>query len=179
MFQTKQEIIVTKYTNEVYMRNKDLKFFFICATAIFADCVSAATIDNPFDPPPEHSLSFDEAMHKLAASDLALKQWQQDVERAYTELSKTRTRKLPEPKKICSYNPYECSLSYYDVAQVLLKEIACYLPQTKEQAEGFINNNPFLSKFYSSKESKEIAADSVLEQSLEFQKKYPSNCFGD
>ena len=161
------------------MRNKGLKFFFICATAIFADCVSAATIDNPFDPPPEHSLSFDEAMHKLAASDLALKQWQQDVERAYTELSKTRTRKLPEPKKICSYNPYECSLSYYDVAQALLKEIACYLPQTKEQAEGHINNNPFLSKFYSGKGSKEIAADSVLRQSIKYQKKYPSNCFDD
>ena len=161
------------------MKNKGLKFFFVFATAIFADCVNAATIVNPFEPIPEQPLSFDEAMHNLAASDLALKQWQQDVERAYTELSKTRTRKLPEPKKICSYNPYECSLSYYDVAQALLKEIACYLPQTKEQAEGFINNNPFLSKFYSSKESKEIAADSVLEQSLEFQKKYPSNCFGD
>ena len=161
------------------MRNKGLKFFFICATAIFADCVNAATIDNPFDPPPEQSLSFDEAMHNLAASDLALKQWQQDVERAYTELSKTRTRKLPEPKKICSYNPYECSLSYYDVAQVLLKEIACYLPKDKEQAESFINNNRFLSIFYNDKLSKEIAVDSVLRQSLEFQKKYPSNCFGD
>ena len=178
MFQTKQEIIVTKYTNEVYMKNKGLKFFFVFATAIFADCVSAATINNPFDPPPEQpTLSINEASARLAESEKALKQWQQDVERAYTELSKTK--KLPEPKKICSYNPYECSLSYYDVAQALLKEIACYLPQTKEQAEGFINNNPFLSKFYSSKESKEIAADSVLEQSLEFQKKYPSNCFGD
>ena len=161
------------------MKNKGLKFFFICTTAIFADCVSAATIDNPFDPPPEQSLSFDEAINQLGASDLALKQWQQDVERAYTELSKTRTRKLPEPKKICSYNPYECSLSYYDVAQALLKEIACYLPKDKEQAEIFINNNRFLSKFYGDKRSKEIAADSVLRQSLEFQKKYPSNCFGD
>jgi len=162
------------------MKNKGLKFFFICATAVFADCVSATTINNPFDPPPEQpTLSINEASARLVESEKALKQWQQDVERAYTELSKTRTRKLPEPKKICSYNPYECSLSYYDVAQALLKEIACYLPQTKEQAEGFINNNPFLSKFYSSKESKEIAADSVLEQSLEFQKKYPSNCFGD
>ena len=161
------------------MKNKGLKFFFICATAIFADCVNAATIDNPFDPPPEQSLSFDEAINQLGASDLALKQWQQDVERAYTELSKTRTRKLPEPKKICSYNPYECSLSYYDVAQVLLKEIACYLPKDKEQAELFINNNRFLSIFYSGKGSKEIAVDSVLRQSLEFQKKYPSNCFGD
>lgn len=161
------------------MKNKGLKFFFICATAVFADCVSAATIDNPFEPKPEQSLSLGETYRQLAESDKALKQWQQDVERAYTELSKTRTRKLPKPKEICSYNPYECSLSYYDVAQALLKEIACYLPQTKEQAEGFINNNPFLSKFYSSKESKEIAADSVLEQSLEFQKKYPSNCFGD
>ena len=161
------------------MKNKGLKFFFVFATAIFADCVNAATIDNPFDPPPEQSLSFDEAINQLGASDLALKQWQQDVERAYTELSKTRTRKLPEPKKICSYNPYECSLSYYDVAQVLLKEIACYLPKDKEQAEIFINNNRFLSIFYGDKRSKEIAADSVLRQSLEFQKKYPSNCFGD
>ena len=161
------------------MKNKGLKFFFVFATAIFADCVNAATIVNPFEPIPEQPLSFDEAMHNLAASDLALKQWQQDVERAYTELSKTRTRKLPEPKKICSYNPYECSLSYYDVAQVLLKEIACYLPKDKEQAESFINNNRFLSIFYGDKRSKEIAADSVLRQSLEFQKKYPSNCFGD
>ena len=178
MFQTKQEIIVTKYTNEVYMRNKGLKFFFIFATAIFADCVSAATIDNPFEPNPEQPLltPVESALASINASR-ALRQQQQDLNRAYTELSKTK--KLPEPKKICSYNPYECSLSYYDVAQALLKEIACYLPQTKEQAEGFINNNPFLSKFYSSKESKEIAADSVLEQSLEFQKKYPSNCFGD
>ena len=70
-------------------------------------------------------------------------------------------------------------MNYYDVAQALLKDIACYLPQTKEQAEGHINNNPFLSKFYSGKGSKEIAADSVLRQSIEFQKKYPSNCFGD
>ena len=162
------------------MKNKGLKFFFICATAVFADCVSATTINNPFDPPPEQpTLSINEASARLVESEKALRQWQQDVERAYTELSKTRTRKLPEPKKICSYNPYECSLSYYDVAQVLLKEIACYLPQTKEQADGHINNNPFLSKFYSGKGSKEIAADSVLEQSLEFQKKYPSNCFGD
>ena len=161
------------------MKNKGLKFFFIFATAIFADCVNAATIDNPFDPPPEQTLSLDEAYRQLVESEKSLRQWQQDVERAYTELSKTRTRKLPEPKKICSYNPYECSLSYYDVAQALLKEIACYLPQTKEQAEGFINNNPFLSKFYSGKGSKEIAVDSVLRQSLEFQKKYPSNCFGD
>ena len=76
------------------MKNKGLKFFFICATAIFADCVNAATIDNPFDPPPEQSLSFDEAINQLGASDLALKQWQQDVERAYTELSKTRTRRV-------------------------------------------------------------------------------------
>ena len=161
------------------MRTKGLKFFFICATAVFADCVNAATIDNPFDPPPEQTLSLDEAYRQLVESEKSLRQWQQDVERAYTELSKTRTRKLPEPKKICSYNPYECSLSYYDVAQALLKEIACYLPQTKEQAEGFINSNPFLSKFYSGKGSKEIAVDSVLRQSLEFQKKYPSNCFGD
>jgi len=160
------------------MKNKGLKFFFICATVIFADCVSAATIDNPFDPPPEQPyLSPVEAAIASANSERELKQQQQDLNRAYTELSKTK--KLPKPKEICSYNPYECSLSYYDVAQALLKEIACYLPQTKEQAEGFINNNPFLSKFYSSKESKEIAADSVLEQSLEFQKKYPSNCFGD
>ena len=161
------------------MRNKGLKFFFICATAIFADCVNAATIDNPFDPPPEQPLSLDESYRQLIESDKALRQWQQDVERAYTELSKTRTRKLPEPKKICSYNPYECSLSYYDVAQALLKEIACYLPKDKEQAEIFINNNRFLSIFYGDKRSKEIAADSVLRQSLEFQKKYPSNCFGD
>ena len=160
------------------MKNKGLKFFFVFATAIFADCVSAATIDNPFEPNPEQPyLSYEESVLAAADAERALKQWQQDVERAYTELSKTK--KLPKPKEICSYNPYECSLSYYDVAQALLKEIACYLPQTKEQAEGHINNNPFLSKFYSSKESKEIAADSVLEQSLEFQKKYPSNCFGD
>lgn len=160
------------------MKNKGLKFFFVFATAIFADCVSAATIDNPFEPIYEQPvLSPVEAAIASANSERELKQQQQDLNRAYTELSKTK--KLPEPKKICSYNPYECSLSYYDVAQALLKEIACYLPQTKEQAEGFINNNPFLSKFYSSKESKEIAADSVLEQSLEFQKKYPSNCFGD
>ena len=163
------------------MKNKGLKFFFICATVIFADCVSAATIDNPFEPNPEQPyLSYEESVLAAADAERALKQWQQDVERAYTELSKTRTRKLPEPKKICSYyEPYECHLNYYDVAQALLKEIACYLPKDKEQAEIFINNNPFLSKFYSNKESKEIAADSVLEQSLEFQKKYPSNCFGD
>ena len=162
------------------MKNKGLKFFFICATAVFADCVSATTINNPFDPPPEQpTLSINEASARLIESGRALRQWQQDVERAYTELSKTRTRKLPEPKKICSYNPYECSLSYYDVAQVLLKEIACYLPKDKEQAELFINNNRFLSIFYSGKGSKEIAVDSVLRQSLEFQKKYPSNCFGD
>ena len=162
------------------MKNKGLKFFFICATAIFADCVNAATIDNPFDPLPEQPLltPVESALASIEASR-ALEQQQQDLNRAYTELSKTRTRKLPEPKKICSYNPYECSLSYYDVAQALLKEIACYLPQTKEQAEGHINNNPFLSKFYSGKGSKEIAADSVLRQSIEFQKKYPSNCFGD
>ena len=30
------------------MRNKDLKFFFICATAIFADCVSATTIEQHY-----------------------------------------------------------------------------------------------------------------------------------
>ena len=178
MFQTKQEIIVTKYTNEVYMKNKGLKFFFICATVIFADCVSAATIDNPFDPPPEQPhLSYEESVLASIDAERALTQRQQDLNRAYTELSKTK--KLPEPKKICSDNPYECSLSYYDVAQALLKEIACYLPQTKEQAEGHINNNPFLSKFYSGKGSKEIAADSVLRQSIEFQKKYPSNCFDD
>lgn len=167
------------------MKNKGLKFFFICATAIFADCVSAATIDNPFEPKPEQPLSLDESFARLVESEKALrqqqqdlKQQQQDLNRAYTELSKTR--KLPEPKKICSYyEPYECRLNYYDVAQVLLKEIACYLPKDKEQAEGFINSNRFLSVFYSDKESKEIAADSVLEQSLEFQKKYPSNCFGD
>lgn len=159
------------------MRNKGLKFFFICATAIFADCVNAATIDNPFEPIPEQPSSFDESFVRLLESDRALRQWRQDVERAYTELSKTK--KLPKPKEICSYNPYECHLNYYDVAQALLKDIACYLPQTKEQAEGHINNNPFLSKFYSDKESKEIAADSVLRQSLEFQKKYPSNCFDD
>ena len=162
------------------MKNKGLKFFFIFATAIFADCVSATTINNPFDPPPEQpTLSINEASARLVESEKALRQWQQDVERAYTELSKTRTRKLPEPKKICSYNPYECSLSYYDVAQVLLKEIACYLPKDKEQAEIFINNNRFLSIFYGDKRSKEFAADSVLRRSLEFQKKYPSNCFGD
>ncbi len=163
------------------MKNKGLKFFFICATAIFADCVSATTINNPFDPPPEQPLltPVESALASIEASR-ALEQQQQDLNRAYTELSKKRTRKLPEPKKICSYyEPYECSLSYYDVAQALLKEIACYLPQTKEQAEGFINSNPFLSKFYSGKGSKEIAVDSVLRQSLEFQKKYPSNCFGD
>ena len=160
------------------MKNNGLKFFFICATAILADCVSATTIDNPFDPPPEQPLltPVESALASIEASR-SLRQQQQDLNRAYTELSKTK--KLPKPKKICSYNPYECSLSYYDVAQALLKEIACYLPKDKEQAEGFINSNPFLSKFYSSKESKEIAADSVLEQSLEFQKKYPSNCFGD
>ena len=160
------------------MKNKGLKFFFICATVIFTDCVSAATIDNPFDPPPEQPyLSPVEAAIASANASEALMQQQQDLNRAYTELSKTK--KLPKPKKICSYNPYECSLSYYDVAQALLKEIACYLPQTKEQAEGHINNNPFLSKFYSGKGSKEIAADSVLRQSIEFQKKYPSNCFDD
>lgn len=168
------------------MKNKGLKFFFICATAIFADCVNAATIDNPFDPLPEPpTLSINEASARLAESEKALrqqqqdlKQQQQDLNRAYTELSKTR--KLPEPKKICSYyEPYECHLNYYDVAQVLLKEIACYLPKDKEQAEIFINNNRFLSIFYGDKRSKEIAADSVLRQSLEFQKKYPSNCFGD
>ena len=166
------------------MKNKGLKFFFICATAIFADCVSATTIDNPFDPLPEQPLltPIESALASINASR-ALRQQQQDLNRAYTELSKTK--KLPEPKKICSYNPYECSLSYYDVAQVLLKEIACYLPKDKEQAEIFINNNRFLSIFYGDKRSKEIAADSVLtadsvlRQSLEFQKKYPSNCFGD
>ena len=112
-----------------------------------------------------------------AENELKRQQRDHDLNNAYIELSKTR--KLPEPKKICSYNPYECHLNYYDVAQALLKDIACYLPQTKEQAEGHINNNPFLSKFYSGKGSKEIAADSVLRQSIEFQKKYPSNCFGD
>ena len=146
------------------MKNKGLKLFFVFATAIFADCVSAMTIGNPFDPTPEQPVvPMDDLSHYAA-----------EQERAYR-----RTRKLPEPKKICSYNPYECSLSYYDVAQVLLKEIACYLPKDKEQAEIFINNNRFLSIFYGDKRSKEIAADSVLRQSLEFQKKYPSNCFGD
>ena len=163
------------------MKNKGLKFFFICATAIFADCVSATTINNPFDPPPEQPLltPVESALASIEASR-ALEQQQQDLNRAYTELSKTRTRKLPEPKKICSYyEPYECHMNNNDVEQVLLKEIACYLPKDKEQAEIFINNNRFLSIFYGDKRSKEIAADSVLRQSLEFQKKYPSNCFGD
>lgn len=163
------------------MKNKGLKFFFVFATAIFADCVSAATIDNPFEPKPEQPLSLDESYRRLIESDRALRQQQQDLNRAYTELSKTRTRKLPEPKKICSnYEPYECHLNYYDVAQALLKEIACYLPKDKEQAESFINNNPFLSIFYKDFNfTKKSAVDSVLRQSLEFQKKYPSNCFGD
>ena len=138
----------------------------------------AGNIINPFEPIYEQPvLSPVEAAIASANSERELKQQQQDLNRAYTELSKTK--KLPEPKKICSYNPYECSLSYYDVAQVLLKEIACYLPKDKEQAEIFINNNRFLSIFYGDKRSKEIAADSVLRQSLEFQKKYPSNCSGN
>ena len=158
------------------MKNKGLKFFFICATVIFTDCVSAATIDNPFDPPPEQPyLSPVEAAIASANASEALMQQQQDLNRAYTELSKTK--KLPKPKKICSYNPYECSLSYYDVAQALLKEIACYLPKDKEQAEIFINNNRFLSIFYGDKRSKEFAADSVLRQSLEFQKKISFKLF--
>jgi len=178
MFQTKQEIIVTKYTNEVYMRNKGLKFFFIFATAILADCVSATTIDNPFEPIPEQPYV---SMYDIAAvsaeNELKRQQQQQDINRAYTELSKTR--KLPKPQEYCNDYSFKCSLSYGNVAQVLLKEIACYLPKDKEQAESYINNNRFLSVFYGDKRSKEIAADSVLRQSLEFQKKYPSNCFGD
>ena len=151
------------------MKNKGLKFFFVFATAIFADCVSAMTIGNPFDPTPEQPVvPMDDLSHYAAEQERAYRQRDKDLNQAYTELSKTK--KLPEPKKICSYNPYECSLSYYDVAQVLLKEIACYLPKDKEQAEIFINNNRFLSIFYGDKRSKEIAADSVLRQSLEFQK---------
>ena len=160
------------------MKNKGLKFFFIFATAIFADCVSATTINNPFDPPPEQPyVSMYDIAVVGAENELKRQQRDHDLNNAYIELSKTR--KLPRPQEYCNDYSFKCSLSYGNVAQVLLKEIACYLPKDKEQAESFINNNRFLSIFYNDKLSKEIAVDSVLRQSLEFQKKYPSNCFGD
>lgn len=160
------------------MKNKGLKFFFICATALFVDCVSAATIDNPFDPTHEQPVvSMDDLSHYAAEQVRAYRQRDKDLNQAYTELSKTK--KLPKPQEYCNDYSFKCSLSYGNVAQVLLKEIACYLPKDKEQAESFINNNRFLSIFYGDKRSKEIAVDSVLRQSLEFQKKYPSNCSGN
>lgn len=130
------------------MRTKGLKFFFICATVVFTDCVSAMTIDNPFEPNPEQPyLSPVEA-----AIASALMQRQQDLNRAYTGLSKTK--KLPKPQEYCNDYSFKCSLCYGNAAQVLLKEIPCYLPKDKEQAESFINNNRFLSIFYGDKRSK-------------------------
>ena len=61
----------------------------------------AGNIVNPFEPIPEQPLSFDEAINQLTASDLALKQQQQDLNRAYiNELTKRKPEEEEEkPQK--------------------------------------------------------------------------------
>ena len=121
----------------------------------------AGNIVNPFEPLPEQSLSFDEAMHNLAASDLALKQQRQDLNRAYiNELSKRN----PEQEDL----PLPVNGSYKQAELQLLKDIIGFRPQTKEQVLQYLDNNPLLSKLYENDEGyKNAIADSVLRRSLE------------
>ena len=121
----------------------------------------AGNIVNPFEPLPEQSLSFDEAMHNLAASDLALKQQRQDLNRAYiNELS----RRNPEQEDL----PLPDNGNYKQAELQLLKDIIGFRPQTKEQVLQYLDNNPLLSKLYQYNEGyKNAIADSVLRRSLE------------
>ena len=121
----------------------------------------AGNIVNPFEPLPEQSLSFDEAMHNLAASDLALKQQRQDLNRAYiNELSKRN----PEQEDL----PLPTNGNYKQAELQLLKDIIGFRPQTKEQVLQYLDNNPLLSKLYENDEGyKNAIADSVLRRSLE------------
>lgn len=121
----------------------------------------AGNIINPFEPIPEQSLSFDEAMNQLAASDLALKQQQQDLNKAYiNELSRRNLEQEDLPLPVNG--------NYKQAELQLLKDIIGFRPQTKEQVLQYLDNNPLLSKLYENDEGyKNAIADSVLRRSLE------------
>ena len=122
----------------------------------------AGNIINPFEPNPEQPhLSYEESVLASADAERALKQRQQDLNRAYiNELSKRNSEQedLPLPT----------DGSYKQAELQLLKDIIGFRPQTKEQVLQYLDNNPLLSKLYENNEGyKNAIADSVLRRSLE------------
>ena len=122
----------------------------------------AGNIINPFEPLPEQpTLSINEASERLAESEKALHQQQQDLNKAYiNEL----TKRNPEQEDL----PLPVNGNYKQAELQLLKDIIGFRPQTKEQVLQYLDSNPLLSKLYEYNEGyKNAIADSVLRRSLE------------
>ena len=121
----------------------------------------AGNIVNPFEPIPEQPLSLDESYRQLIESGKALRQQQQDLNKAYiNELSKRNSEQedLPLPT----------NGNYKQAELQLLKDIIGFRPQTKEQVLQYLDSNPLLSKLYENDEGyKNAIANSVLRRSLE------------
>ena len=95
----------------------------------------AGNIVNPFEPIPEQPLSLDESYRQLIESGKALRQQQQDLNKAYiNELSKRNSEQedLPLPT----------NGNYKQAELQLLKDIIGFRPQTKEQVLQYLDSNP-------------------------------------
>ena len=121
----------------------------------------AGNIVNPFEPIPEQPLSLDESYRQLIESGKALRQQQQDLNKAYiNELSKRNSEQEDLPLPVNG--------NYKQAELQLLKDIIGFRPQTKEQVLQYLDNNPLLSKLYENDEGyKNAIANSVLRRSLE------------
>lgn len=122
----------------------------------------AGNIINPFEPLPEQpTLSINDASARLIESGKALRQQQQDLNRAYiNELSKRNSEQEDLPLPVNG--------NYKQAELQLLKDIIGFRPKTKEQVLQYLDNNPLLSRLYEKDEGyKNAIADSVLRRSLE------------